>query len=221
MKPLLRSILPLCLLCLGFPLGRASRALDARKLHQDAFVFDAHIHMINRQFHRGGDIGDRHTDGQVDLPRLKEGGVDAFFFSLFVEEEYYPARYETKQTLRLLDLALTQIERNKSQIEVALTASDIERIVKQGKLAAVLDLEGGFDLDGDLGALRSLYRLGLRAAQLPAHNWANNFADSCCAPPKWHGLNERGREVIREMNRRAWSSTSHTPRTKRSRRRLR
>jgi membrane dipeptidase len=68
-------------------------------------------------------------------------------------------------------------------------------------MAAVLDLEGGFDLDGDLGILRDLYRLGLRSAQLPAHNWTNNFADSCCAPPKWHGLNDRGRAVIREMNR--------------------
>ena len=64
-----------------------------------------------------------------------------------------------------------------------------------------MDLEGGFDLDGDLAVLRDLYRLGLRSAQLPAHNWANNFADSCCAPPKWHGLNERGRAVVREMNR--------------------
>jgi membrane dipeptidase len=172
-----------------------------RKLHQDALVFDGHIHMIDRQFYLGGDIGDRLQDGQVDLPRLREGGVDALLFSLFVTEEYYPPRYETKQTLRLIDLALEQLKRNARTIELAATASEIERIHKQGRIAAVLDLEGGFDLDGDLGVLRDLYRLGLRAAQLPAHNWANNFADSCCAPAKWHGLNERGRAVIREMNR--------------------
>ena len=64
-----------------------------------------------------------------------------------------------------------------------------------------MDLEGGFDLDGDLAVLRTLYRLGLRSFQLPAHNWANNFADSCCAPAKWHGLNDRGRAVVREANR--------------------
>src|SRR5262245_63249754 len=150
MKSIMKSILPLCLLYLGFPTGQTDSAAEARKLHLDALVFDAHVHMINRQFHLGGDIGDRHTDGQVDLPRLKEGGVDAIFFSLFVEEEYYPARYETKQALRLLDLALAQIEKNKDRVEVALNASDIERIVKQGKMAAVLDLECGFDLDGDL-----------------------------------------------------------------------
>ena len=123
------------------------------------------------------------------------------FFSIFVTEDYYPQRLETKQTLRLMDLALTQMEQNRDTIELARNASDIERINKAGKMAAVLDLEGGFDLDGDLGVLRDLYRLGLRSAQLTAHNWANNFADSCCSPPKFQGLNERGRAVVREMNR--------------------
>ncbi len=173
----------------------------ARKLHEDAFVFDAHVHVIDRQFYRGGDIGQRVPDGQFDLPRAKEGGIDAMFFSIFVTEDYYPGRYETKQTMRLVDLALTQLANNRSVIELALNADDIERIGKQGKIAAVLDLEGSFDLDGDLGVLRDLYRLGLRSAQLPAHNWTNNYADSCCAPPKWHGLNEHGRAVVREMNR--------------------
>ncbi|MEW5977798.1 MAG: dipeptidase [Acidobacteriota bacterium] len=173
----------------------------ARRLHQEAFVFDAHIHMINRQFHHGGDIADRLSTGQVDLPRLKEGGVDAFLFSLFVPEEYYPPRFETRHTLRLMDLALEQISRHQALVQIAFSASDIEAINRQGKMAVILDLEGGFDLDGDPAILRSLYRLGLRVAQLPAHNWASEFADSCCAPPKWNGLNERGRVLVKEMNR--------------------
>lgn len=192
----MRPVLPFMALLLA-----PSVSDQAKKLHQDAFVFDAHIHVINRQLYHGGDIGQRFADGQFDLPRAREGGLHAFFFSVFVSEEYYPARYETKQALRLIDLALLQLARNRDVIELALNASDIQRIHKSGKMSAVLDLEGGFDLDGDLGVLRSLYRLGLRVAQLPAHNWANNFADSCCAPPKWHGLNERGRAVVREMNR--------------------
>lgn len=173
----------------------------ARTLHDQAFVFDAHVHVIDRQLYKGGDIGQRVSDGQVDLPRAKQGGVDAMFFSLFVTEDYYPQRLETKQTLRLIDLALTQLNNNRDKIELALTADDIQRINRTGRIAAILDLEGGFDLDGDLGVLRNLYRLGLRSAQLPAHNWTNNFADSCCAPPKNHGLNEHGRAVVREMNR--------------------
>lgn len=174
---------------------------EARRIHGSALVFDAHVHVIDRQFYHGGDIGERMPDGQFDLPRAKEGGVGAMFFSVFVTEDYYPQRLETKQTLRLIDLALLQLERNKDKIALALNAADIERIHRGGKIAAVLDLEGGFDLDGDLGVLRSLYRLGLRSAQLSAHNWANNFADSCCSPPKFHGMNERGRAVVREMNR--------------------
>ena len=173
----------------------------ARQLHRDALVFDSHVHVVNRQFYRGGDIGKRLEDGQFDLPRAREGGLDAMFFSIFVTEDYYPPRLETKQTLRLIDEAFRQLELNKDVIELALNASDVERITKSGKIAAVLDLEGGFDLDGDLGVLRNLYRLGLRSAMLPAHNWSNNFADSCCSPAKWNGLNERGRAVIREMNR--------------------
>lgn len=164
-------------------------------------MFDAHIHVINRQFYHGGDIGERVADGHFDLSRAKEGGLGALFFSLFVTEQYYPQRQEVKQTLRLLDLALTQLEKNRATIELARNADDLIRIRKAGKMAAVLDLEGGFDLDGDLGVLRNLYRLGMRSLQLSAHNWANNFADSCCSPPKWHGLNEHGRAVIREMNR--------------------
>lgn len=183
------------------PLIAAAVSPRAQKLHDGAFVFDAHVHAIERQLYHGGDIGERVANGQFDLPRAKEGGVDAMFFSVFVTEDYYPQRLETKQVLRLIDAALRQLDKNRDKIELAKNASDIARINKAGKIAAVLDLEGGFDLDGDPGVLRNLYRLGLRSAQLSAHNWANNFADSCCSKPKYNGLNDRGRAVVREMNR--------------------
>ncbi|MBI1788525.1 MAG: membrane dipeptidase [Acidobacteria bacterium] len=168
---------------------------------RDPFIFDAHVHMVDREFYHGGDINARYPDGQVDLPRAREGGVKAMFFSLYSREEYYPKRFEAKQTLRLMETALEQIGKNQAVIETALRASDIERINRAGKIAAVLDLEGGFDLDGDLLVLRALHRLGLRSAMLPAHNFTNGFADSCCAPARWNGINEQGRKVIREMNR--------------------
>jgi membrane dipeptidase len=193
-----RSFLALAILA---PLLAAAVSSRARKVHEAAFVFDAHVHVIDRQLYHGGDMGKRVSDGQFDLPRAKDGGVDAMFFSLFVTEDYYPQRLETKQVLRLIDLALTQLDANRQKIELAKNASDIARINAAGKIAAVLDLEGGFDLDGDLGVLRNLYRLGLRSAQLPAHNWANNFADSCCSKQKYNGLNDRGRAVVHEMNR--------------------
>jgi membrane dipeptidase len=197
----MRRHLTALLVCLLPALLWAQVSDRAKTLHDDALIFDAHVHVVDRQFYHGGDMGQRVEDGQFDLVRAREGGLDAMFFSLFVTEQYYPARLETKQVLRLIDAAYDQLGRNKDKIELAFNASDVDRIRKTGKIAALMDLEGGFDLDGDPAVLRDLYRLGLRSFQLSAHNWANNFADSCCAPAKWHGLNDRGRAVIREANR--------------------
>ena len=185
----------------AMPISAATISERARALQNNALVFDGHIHAVDRIFYHGGDIGERHADGQFDLPRAREGGVKAMFFSIFVTEDYYPSRFETKQAFRMLDTALDQIRKNNRTIELAHNGAEVERIVKSGKMAAVLDIEGSADLDGDLAVIRDLYRLGVRSLQLSAHNWANNYADSCCSPPKWHGLNEHGRAVIHEMNR--------------------
>ena len=179
--------------------AQASEA--ARAIHARALVFDAHVHAIDREFYHGGDIGTRKSDGQFDLVRAREGGLGALFFSVYVPEDYYPARLETKQALRVIDCALNQIKKNHDMIELALNAGDVERIHRAGKIAAVLDIEGSYDLDGDLGVLRDLYRLGLRSAQLSAHNAPQTYADACCSPPRSHGLSPHGRDVIREMNR--------------------
>lgn len=146
-------------------------------------------------------MGERSSEGQWDLRRAREGGEGAFFLSIYVPEEYYPGRYETKQAMRRIDHALRQLDENRELVELALTADDVVRIRAKGKMAAVLDIEGSYDLDGDLGILRDLYRMGLRSAQVSAHNWDQNYADSCCSPPKSHGLSPHGRDLIREMNR--------------------
>src|SRR6185436_20151596 len=134
------------------------------------------------------------------LPRAKEGGVDAMFFSVYTPENYYPGRFEIKNTFRVVELALDQIKHNSGAIELALTGSDIERINKSGKIAAFLDLEGGYDLHGDLHLLRALYRLGLRSMQLTAHNTTNAFIDACNDVYTWGGINDHGKAVIKEMN---------------------
>ncbi len=187
---------------LAAALAAAQISDQARALHRSSLVFDGHIHAIEREFYNGGDIGRRKPDGQFDLPRAKEGGIGAMFFSFYVTEDYYPGRFETKQALRLIDACITQIQANKDQIEIAHNATEIERIHAAGKIAAVLDIEGSFDLDGDPAVMRDFYRLGLRSMQLSAHNWQNNYADSCCAGAfKWKGLNDRGRAWVREANR--------------------
>lgn len=170
-------------------------------LFRKDFVMDGHIHVMSRQLLEKLDIGQRYSDGHIDLQRAREGGINAMFFSVYTPEEYYPGRYETKNTFRIIELALDQIEKNNNIIELARTASEIEQINRRGKMAAFLDLEGSFDLDGDLNLLRALYRLGLRSLQLTAHNATNTFIDSCCDISKWGGLSPHGKEVIAEMNR--------------------
>lgn len=197
----MKQLLFFILLLAGGAMAAAQVSERAAQLHRDSFVFDAHVHVINRQLHDGTNIGDRLKSGQVDLPRMEAGGLDAVMFSIYVPDRYYPPRHETRYAMRLIDLAHRQIEANSDRIGLATTVEEIEELNRAGKIAAVLDLEGGFDMDGDPAILRNFYRLGLRMIQLPAHNWTNNFADSCCSPPKWNGLNERGRELVREMNR--------------------
>jgi len=104
----------ICLVCLfaGAMAAQPHISERAQKLHREALVVDGHVHVIDRQFYHGGDIGKRVANGQFDLPRAREGGIDAMFLTIFVTEEYYPQRFETKQTLRLIDLALQQLETN-------------------------------------------------------------------------------------------------------------
>jgi membrane dipeptidase len=169
-------------------------------LHRDAFVMDGHTHVMTRELLMKTDIGQRYSDGNVDLPRAKEGGVDAMFFSVYTPEHYYPGRFEIKNTFRVVELALDQIRKNNKVIELALNASDIQRINRSGRIAAFLDLEGGYDLHGDLNVLRALHRLGLRSMQLTAHNTTNAFIDACNDVYTWGGINDHGKAVIKEMN---------------------
>ena len=178
----------------------APQNIQMPDLHREAFVMDGHTHVMTRELLMNTDIGQRYPDGTVDLPRAIEGGLDALFFSVYTPEHYYPGRFEVKNTFRVVNLALDQIKNNHSVIELALNASDIKRINKKGKMAAFLDLEGGYDLDGDINLLRALHRLGLRSMQLTAHNTTNAFIDSCNDITRWGGINDLGKNIIAEMN---------------------
>jgi membrane dipeptidase len=194
------ALLPMALRGLAQDTPMPPQGKPMPPLHRDAFVMDGHTHVMTRELLLGTDIGQRYPDGNVDLPRAREGGVDAMFFSVYTPEDYYPGRFEIKNTFRVVELALDQIRKNEKTIALALNASDIERIAKSGRIAAFLDLEGGYDLHGDLHLLRALYRLGLRGMQLTAHNTTNAFIDACNDVYVWGGINDHGRAVIREMN---------------------
>src|SRR5690606_15443284 len=202
--PIAGSVFPIELVSApvaGYNLPLTPQDKPMPDLHRKALVIDGHTHVMTRELLMHTDIGQRYQDGTVDLPRAKEGGVDAMFFSVYTPEHYYPGRFEIKNTFRVVNLALDQIKKNNADIELALTASDIERISKKGKIAAFLDLEGPWDLDGDINLLRALYRLGLRSIQLPAHNTTNAFIDTCNDVSRRGGINDLGKYRIAKTNR--------------------
>src|SRR5215471_17454049 len=99
MRPVIRPARWLPALAFLFGATATQLSEEAKKLHADALVFDAHLHAVNRFFYLGGDMGQSAPDGQFDLPRARKGGVDAMFLSLYISERYYAQRYETKQAL--------------------------------------------------------------------------------------------------------------------------
>jgi membrane dipeptidase len=139
--------------------------------------------------------------GDTDIPRLREGGVGAQFWSIYVpgDREWAEAGYARTQ-LEQFDIAKRLIARYPDVLELALSADDVERIAKSGHIASLLGMEGGHVLENSLGALRTYYDLGARYLTL-THNVTTDWADSCNDTAKHGGLTAFGEEVVREMNR--------------------
>src|SRR5579871_5032257 len=160
---------------------------------------DSHIDTAQRVLIDHADLTQRSSAGHVDIPRLREGGVTAPFFALWVPT-YYKGAEAVRRTLDLRDAMQGLFDAHPDQIALATGASDIERIVKSGKIAAILSLEGGHQIDDDLAVLRMYQRIGIRAMTL-THFKNNNWADSSTDKPAHNGLTPFGKEVVREMNR--------------------
>jgi membrane dipeptidase len=171
----------------------------ARKIASEAIGIDSHIDTVQRILVMDEDLARRWEVGHVDIPRLHEGGTHAPFFALWVPV-YFPGAEAVRRTLDLRDAMETLFETHKDKIELATTASDIERIVKSKKIAAFLTVEGGHTIDDDLRVLRMYYQLGIRSMTL-THSRNNNWADSATDKPVHNGLTDFGKEVVREMNR--------------------
>jgi membrane dipeptidase len=136
---------------------------------------------------------------QTDLPRMKEGRVGAQFWSIYIPGEAKDSGYARIQ-LEQFDIARRMIARYPDRLALALTADDIERDFKRGKIASLLGMEGGHAIENSLGALRSYYALGARYMTL-THNVTLDWADAALDSARHDGLTEFGREVVREMNR--------------------
>jgi membrane dipeptidase len=171
----------------------------ARRIHASVIGVDSHIDTIQRVLNGGEDISRRLDRGHVDLPRLKEAGMVAPFFALWVPT-YFHGSEAVRRTLQLRDAMQSVLDAHPDQIELATTAADVERIAGAGRIAAVLTLEGGHQIDDDLAVLRTYHRLGVRAMTL-THFRNNNWADASTDRPRHGGLTDFGRQVVREMNR--------------------
>src|SRR6202050_4162014 len=171
----------------------------ARKLATQYIGVDSHIDTIQRELILNEDLGQRANHGHADLPRLREGGVHAPFFALWVPT-YYKGAEAVRRTLDLRDAMQRLLDQHPDQIELAVGATDIERIARAGKIAAVLSAEGGHQIDNDLAVLRQYRRMGVLSMTL-THFRNNDWADSSTDNPAHNGLTDFGRQVVREMNR--------------------
>ncbi len=173
---------------------------DVMRLHRKAFVFDAHCDTAMRLIgERAVDLGDRLEEGHMDLPRMAEGGLDAQIFACWPNARLAREEY-LKQTLQMIDAVWEQADRHADRLEVALEGRDLKRISKKGKVAGIIGIEGGHAILDDLGILRDYYRLGVRCMTLTWMN-TNEWADASDDTTMWGGLNDFGREVVREMDR--------------------
>ena len=171
----------------------------ARRIHASLVGVDAHIDTLQRLVNEGVDLSLHQARGHVDLPRLKEAGMRAPFFALWVPT-YYQGAEAVRRTLQLRDAMQSILDAHPEQMELATTEGDVRRIAGAGKVAAVLSLEGGHQIADDLAVLRIYYRLGVRSMTL-THFRNNNWADSSTDRPRHGGLTDFGRQVVREMNR--------------------
>jgi membrane dipeptidase len=139
------------------------------------------------------------TPKHTDLARLAEGKVGAQFWSIYIPGEMRDSGY-AKVQLEQFDIARRLIARYPDRLALALTAGDIERDFKRGRIASLLGMEGGHAIENSLGALRAYYELGARYMTL-THNVTLDWADAALDTARHSGLTEFGKEVVREMNR--------------------
>jgi membrane dipeptidase len=172
----------------------------AKKIHESALVIDTHCDTPMVMLDRGLDIGQRSTTNDVDLIRMKEGGLDAIFFAVFIANDL-DLKHPSRKALEMIDEIYRQVENHPDLAEMAFSPEDIRAIHEKGKRAILIGMENGGPLEGSLRLLRDYYRLGVRYITL-THNGNNDICDSSSPDaPRWNGVSPFGKEVIKEMNR--------------------
>jgi len=180
-------------------LARDEVSAAARALHARAIVIDTHDDTPQRMVFEGFDLAARDAHGHVDIPRMREGGLDAVFFSIWVPSAVTGPE-AVKRALRQIDAVREQVRRHAKDLALATTAAEVRDAVGRGRLAALMGMEGGHMIDNDLGLLRLYAALGVRYLTL-THFKNNDWADSSTDAPGHNGLTPFGKDVVRELNR--------------------
>ncbi len=171
----------------------------ASDLHRRALVLDTHADTTQQMIYEAFDLEARASQGHVDIPRMREGGLDAVFFSIWMPGTLSGPDV-VKRSLRQIDAVREQVRRHPQDLLLATTAADVRKAQQQGKIAALMGMEGGHMIDDDLGVLRMYAELGVRYLTL-THFQNNHWADSSTDSPEHNGLTDFGKDVVRELNR--------------------
>ncbi|MBI3697560.1 MAG: membrane dipeptidase [Acidobacteria bacterium] len=170
------------------------------RLLRDILIVDTHIDTPWYVVDEGYDIGVEHDYYETDIPRLRRGHVGAVFFGVPAQPQEHPPHLWVERSLDLIDAVHEMARRYPKDLEVASTAADITRLHRERRIAALISIEGGHQIQDDLRILRDYFRLGVRYMTL-THFKTNNWADSGTDRAVHNGLSRFGREVVREMNR--------------------
>ncbi len=173
---------------------------QAAQVHSRAIVLDTHADTTQRMvFDPRFNIGERHSDGNIDIPRMRDGGMDALFFSIWVPSDVTgpPA---VKRAFDQIDAVREAVRTHPNDLVLATTVADVRKAAADKKIAALMGMEGGHMIDDDMRLLRDYYALGVRYMTL-THFKNNNWADSSTDKPAHNGLTAFGKDVVREMNR--------------------
>src|SRR5215471_1371140 len=200
----LRALLVICVLLVNFaPLLAPVRGDDiaerARRLHFSSIVLDTHDDTTQRFFSKTYDLAKRNPDGHIDIPRMKEGGMNAIFFSIWIDGRIMgpPA---IQKALDQIDAVHENVRRNSKDMVFCRTADEVRRAHKEGKIAALMGVEGGHMIGNDIRIVRIFADLGVRYMTL-SHFFNDEWADSSTDKPAHNGLTDYGKEIVREMNR--------------------
>ena len=171
----------------------------AHKLHFSSIVLDTHDDTTQRFFTNTYDIAKRNPDGHVDIPRMREGGMDAIFFSIWIDGRVMGPQ-AVQKALDQIDAVRENVRKNSKDMVLARTAEDVRRAHKDGKIAALMGVEGGHMIGNDIRMVRIFADLGVRYMTL-SHFYNDEWADSSTDKPAHNGLTDFGKDIVREMNR--------------------